>query len=74
MNDDDAYVLSELWAAFAEPSAFGAEVPLRLQEGQDVSQYYVPFLSGVQLFVRGERSRGEGRGQRARSGTTEKRS
>jgi len=73
MNDDDAYVLSELWDAFAEPSAFGAEVPLRLQEGQDVSQYYVPFLSGVQLFVRGERdARGEGEGERARSGTTEK--
>ena len=68
MNDDDAYVLSELWDAFAEPSAFGAEVPLRLQEGQDVSQYYVPFLSGVQLFVRGERGEsGEGEGERARS-------
>src|SRR6056300_682219 len=51
-KDDDSYVLAELWDAFVEPSAFGAEVPLRLQEGQDVSQYYVPFLSGVQLFVR----------------------
>jgi len=48
------YALSELFAAFEEPSAFGAEVPLRLQDTQDVSQYYVPFLSGVQLYVREE--------------------
>lgn len=46
------YALSELFDAFEEPSAFGAEVPLRLQEGEDVSQYYVPFLSGLQLFKR----------------------
>jgi len=62
-DDDVSYVLSELWDAFVEPSAFGAEVPLRLQEGQDVSQYYVPFLSGVQLFVRGEAGEGEGGGE-----------
>ena len=67
-DDDDAYVLSELWDAFAEPSAFGAEVPLRLQEGQDVSQYYVPFLSGVQLFVRGERTPPQGEGRRSDDG------
>jgi hypothetical protein len=48
------YALSELFDAFEEPSAFGAEVPLRLQEGEDVSQYYVPFLSGLQLFKRDE--------------------
>jgi len=53
-SESPAYALSELWDAFAEPSAFGAEVPLALQEGEDVSQYYVPFLSGVQLFARAE--------------------
>lgn len=47
-----SYALKDLWASFVEPSAFGAEVPLRLQEGLDVSQYYVPFLSGMQLFTR----------------------
>ena len=54
------FALSELWDAFTEPSAFGAEVPLRLQDGQPcVSQYYVPFLSGMQLFVRGDGEDGE---------------
>lgn len=53
-SESRAYALSELWDAFAEPSAFGAEVPLALQEGEDVSQYYVPFLSGMQLFARAE--------------------
>lgn len=51
-QSSSGYALSELFAAFDEPSAFGAEVPLRLHNTQDVSQYYVPFLSGVQLYVR----------------------
>ena len=52
-SSSSSYALEDLWASFVEPSAFGAEVPLRLQEGLDVSQYYVPFLSGMQLFTRG---------------------
>ena len=52
-SSSSSYALKDLWASFVEPSAFGAEVPLRLQEGLDVSQYYVPFLSGMQLFTRG---------------------
>lgn len=51
-SSSSSYALKDLWASFVEPSAFGAEVPLRLQEGLDVSQYYVPFLSGMQLFTR----------------------
>jgi hypothetical protein len=55
------FALSELWDAFDESSAFGAEVPLRLQDGQPcVSQYYVPFLSGMQLFVRDDGDDGDG--------------
>jgi len=52
-SSSSSYALKDLWTSFVEPSAFGAEVPLRLQEGLDVSQYYVPFLSGMQLFTRG---------------------
>ncbi|KAK3281969.1 hypothetical protein CYMTET_10265 [Cymbomonas tetramitiformis] len=42
--------LSELWASFEEWSAYGAEVPLVLESGEEVLQYYVPYLSALQLY------------------------
>ncbi|XP_060214757.1 uncharacterized protein LOC132641693 isoform X3 [Lycium barbarum] len=44
------YVLGDLWESFKEWSAYGAGVPLVLTEGDSVVQYYVPYLSGIQLY------------------------
>ena len=47
----DRFALRDLWAFFDEWSAYGVEVPLTLDdEDHEVFQYYVPFLSGIQLF------------------------
>ncbi|XP_078159172.1 uncharacterized protein LOC144554722 isoform X2 [Carex rostrata] len=45
------YNLSDLWESFKEWSAYGAGVPLVLNGTNSVVQYYVPFLSAIQLFV-----------------------
>lgn len=44
------YVLGDLWESFKEWSAYGTGVPLVLNEGDSVVQYYVPYLSGIQLY------------------------
>ncbi|WOK93377.1 hypothetical protein Cni_G02074 [Canna indica] len=44
------FVLADLWESFAEWSAYGAGVPLVLNDTDSVIQYYVPFLSGIQLY------------------------
>lgn len=45
------FVLGDLWEAFKEWSAYGAGVPLVLSESDSVVQYYVPYLSAIQLYV-----------------------
>ncbi|KAG8052060.1 hypothetical protein GUJ93_ZPchr0001g32439 [Zizania palustris] len=45
------YELADLWEAFAEWSAYGAGVPLLLNGMDGVVQYYVPFLSAIQLYA-----------------------
>ncbi|KAL3830871.1 hypothetical protein ACJIZ3_019673 [Penstemon smallii] len=45
------FVLSDLWESFKEWSAYGAGVPLILNETDSVVQYYVPYLSGIQLYA-----------------------
>ncbi|XP_023733157.3 uncharacterized protein LOC111880982 [Lactuca sativa] len=45
------YCLGDLWETFREPSAFGAGVPLLLFGRHPITQYYVPFLSGIQLYI-----------------------
>ncbi|KAL9229248.1 hypothetical protein vseg_004734 [Gypsophila vaccaria] len=45
------FLLSDLWSSFKEWSAYGAGVPLVLNGSDSVIQYYVPFLSGIQLYV-----------------------
>jgi len=37
--------------AYEEWSAYGAEVPLVMENGEQVLQYYVPYLSAMQLFT-----------------------
>ncbi|KAK9705174.1 hypothetical protein RND81_07G038500 [Saponaria officinalis] len=45
------FLLSDLWNSFKEWSAYGAGVPLVLNGSDSVVQYYVPFLSGIQLYI-----------------------
>ncbi|XP_050219561.1 uncharacterized protein LOC126669954 [Mercurialis annua] len=45
------YVLGDLWESFKEWSAYGAGVPLLLNGSESVIQYYVPYLSGIQLYI-----------------------
>lgn len=44
------FVLGDLWEAFKEWSAYGAGVPLVLNDSDSVVQYYVPYLSGIQIY------------------------
>ncbi|KAI3776098.1 hypothetical protein L1987_45861 [Smallanthus sonchifolius] len=41
------FVLGDLWECFKEWSAYGAGVPLRLNDSDSVVRYYVPYLSGT---------------------------
>lgn len=45
------FVLGDLWKSFHEWSAYGVGVPLELK-GNNVVQYYVPYLSGLQLYTK----------------------
>ncbi|GAA0150637.1 hypothetical protein LIER_09533 [Lithospermum erythrorhizon] len=44
------FVLGDLWESFKEWSVYGAGVPLILNDSDSVVQYYVPYLSGIQLY------------------------
>ncbi|XP_022939104.1 uncharacterized protein LOC111445107 [Cucurbita moschata] len=44
------FVLGDLWESFKEWSAYGAGVPLVLNDSDSVVQYYVPYLSGIQIY------------------------
>ncbi|KAK4750806.1 hypothetical protein SAY87_004288 [Trapa incisa] len=48
--DAKYFVLGDLWESFKEWSAYGAGVPLILDGSDRVVQYYVPYLSGIQLY------------------------
>ncbi|PIM97774.1 hypothetical protein CDL12_29753 [Handroanthus impetiginosus] len=45
------YCLEDLWESFNEWSVYGAGVPLVLNGEHRTEQYYVPFLSGMQLYI-----------------------
>ncbi|XP_073302600.1 uncharacterized protein [Primulina huaijiensis] len=45
------FILGDLWEFFREWSVYGAGVPMVLNEGDSVVQYYVPSLSGIQLYI-----------------------
>lgn len=51
------FSLDDLWESFREWSAYGVEVPLLLNGSDSVKQYYVPYLSGIQLYVEPHRQR-----------------
>ncbi|XP_061373821.1 uncharacterized protein LOC133316123 [Gastrolobium bilobum] len=44
------FTLNDLWESFKEWSAYGAGVPLLLDQSESVVQYYVPYLSAIQLY------------------------
>ncbi|KAF3541868.1 hypothetical protein F2Q69_00024168 [Brassica cretica] len=53
-DDDDKvpyFVLGDVWESFAEWSAYGAGVHLVLNNKDRVIQYYVPSLSGIQIYA-----------------------
>ncbi|KAI9120236.1 hypothetical protein K1719_008884 [Acacia pycnantha] len=45
------FILGDLWESFREWSAYGAGVPLLLNDNDSVVQYYVPYLSGIQIYA-----------------------
>ncbi|KAL4341659.1 hypothetical protein GQ457_08G021660 [Hibiscus cannabinus] len=45
------FCLGDLWECFSEWSVYGVGVPLLLNGSDSVEQYYVPSLSGIQLYV-----------------------
>ncbi|KAL6608029.1 hypothetical protein ACP70R_041092 [Stipagrostis hirtigluma subsp. patula] len=49
-QDRPYFVLGDVWEAYSEWSAYGAGVPLMLDGCDGVVQYYVPYLSAIQLY------------------------
>lgn len=45
------FILGDLWESFKEWSAYGAGVPLVLSGSDSAVQYYVPYLSAIQLYI-----------------------
>ena len=46
--------LQDFCDVFEEWSAYGSGVPLRLQNCSIATQYYVPYISGFQLYSRND--------------------
>ncbi|KAL6897375.1 hypothetical protein ACP4OV_007071 [Aristida adscensionis] len=51
MSSPPYFCLGDLWEAFNEWSFYGAGVPLMLNGSDSVIQYYVPYLSAIQLYA-----------------------
>eukprot|EP01018_Ginkgo_biloba_P021712 Gb_02672 [translate_table: standard] len=49
------FTLGDLWESFDEWSAYGAGVPIVLNGSDTVVQYYVPYLSAIQLYTESSR-------------------
>ncbi|KAE8672925.1 (RS)-norcoclaurine 6-O-methyltransferase-like isoform 1 [Hibiscus syriacus] len=45
------FTLGDLWNCYDEGSAYGAGVPIVLNNGETLVQYYVPYLSAIQIFT-----------------------
>ncbi|VFQ78560.1 unnamed protein product [Cuscuta campestris] len=50
-NANSFFCLEDLWESFREWSVYGVGVPLVLNKKDHIVQYYVPFLSGIQLYI-----------------------
>ncbi|KAL6883550.1 hypothetical protein ACP4OV_010964 [Aristida adscensionis] len=51
MDSLEYFNLSDLWEQYYEWSAYGAGATVQLPGGERVVQYYVPYLSGIQLYT-----------------------
>lgn len=45
------FTLGDLWDCYDEWSAYGAGTPVLLNSGETVTQYYVPYLSAIQIYT-----------------------
>ncbi|XP_019159092.1 PREDICTED: uncharacterized protein LOC109155867 [Ipomoea nil] len=45
------FTLGDLWSCYDEWSVYGAGVPVRLDTGETIVQYFVPYLSALQIFT-----------------------
>lgn len=45
------FALSDLWNCYDEWSVYGAGVPVSLDNGDKLVQYFVPYLSAIQIFT-----------------------
>lgn len=45
------FTLGDLWNCYDEWSAYGAGVPVALNNDETLVQYYVPYLSAIQIFT-----------------------
>lgn len=45
------FTLRDLWDCYDEWSAYGAGTPVRLNGGETVMQYYVPYLSALHIYT-----------------------
>ncbi|KAL2967619.1 hypothetical protein AAZX31_16G185900 [Glycine max] len=45
------FTLQDLWDCYYEWSAYGAGTPVMLEDGDTVTQYYVPYLSAIQIYT-----------------------
>ena len=45
------FSLSEVWKFYVEKSFYGSAVPILLNDGDTVVQYYAPSLSAIQIYT-----------------------
>lgn len=45
------YTLRDLWKTFEKCSAYGLETPVILNDGEDVRQYFTPYLSAIEIYT-----------------------
>ncbi|KAL5581942.1 hypothetical protein UlMin_014384 [Ulmus minor] len=45
------FTLADLWNCYDEWSAYGAGVPIAMDNDETLVQYYVPYLSAIQIFT-----------------------
>ncbi|CAK9157635.1 unnamed protein product [Ilex paraguariensis] len=45
------FALADLWRSLDEWSAYGVGVPINLDGGETLFQYYVPYLSAIQIYT-----------------------
>ncbi|KAE8711789.1 ERF053 protein [Hibiscus syriacus] len=76
LNNVEYFTLGDLWNCYDEWSAYGAGVPIALNNDESLVQYYVPYLSAIQIFtsnsLREETERVMSRGIRLMIGTAMK--